>query len=321
MLTAAAKRFAEGQLDDPVVVDRGDRLGLLVWNLRQHRGRQAVLVDRDDELGQLTRSFELMRQRLRQSRAEIERWNQELERRVAERTEEVARRNQERAQLLAQIMAAHEDERRRLAGELHDEVSQTLASVLIALESLPATEPLTAGAQARVADLCTMIAATIDNVHGLAAELRPSILDDVGLVAALDRLVGEFRDRHGLSVDFQAVGFDGIRLLAPVETALFRIAQAALNNVAYHAAARAASVLLQRRGDRLRLVVEDDGRGFDVAAVRAAPLKDRLGLAGIEERVQLVGGRLTIESEPGHGTSLYVELAVAPNLRAELAHA
>ncbi|HVC32985.1 MAG TPA: ATP-binding protein, partial [Chloroflexota bacterium] len=145
--------------------------------------------------------------------------------------------------------------------------------------------------------------------------------DDIGLVAALERLVANYQHQLGLPVEFQTVNVEKLRLLPAAETALYRIAQAALNNVARHATAHAVSVLLQRRGDRLILVVEDDGRGFELAAIRSAPLKDRLGLAGIEERAQLIGARLSIESSPGHGTALFVDLSITSNLPPESAHA
>jgi signal transduction histidine kinase/HAMP domain-containing protein len=231
------------------------------------------------------------------------------------------RRERERAQLLGQVIAAQEEERRRLANGLHDEVSQALTSILLGIESIAGTNQLGLPARRAMEDLRGLITTTIGNVHTIAAELRPSLLDDIGLVAALTRLVDDIRTHNNLAVDFQTVNVEHLHLSAPAETTLFRIAEAALSNVAYHAAAKTVSILLQRRGDRLLLVVEDDGRGFDVDAVRARPLKDRLGLAGIEERAQLIGARTTIESQPGLGTTIFVDLPVIENLAPEAANA
>lgn len=223
-------------------------------------------------------------------------------------------RERERAQLLGQVIVAQEEERRRLAAELHDDLSQALTLILLGLEGLPTADQTAPRARATLDHLRSLVTTTLETVHNLAAELRPSLLDDLGMVAALERLVEDYRRQFGLSIEFQTVNVEKLRLLPPAETALYRIAQAALNNVARHAAAKTVSVLLQRRDDRLILVVEDDGRGFDLATVRAAPLKDRLGLAGIEERAQLIGAQLTIESSPGHGTTLFVDVPILDNL-------
>lgn len=231
------------------------------------------------------------------------------------------RRDQERAQLLGQVMDAQEEERRRIAGDLHDQLAQALASILMTVETLAQSDGLSPESRSSLDGLRALVATTLEDTHNLAVDLRPILLDDIGLVAALERLVADFRRRHSLAVDFQSVSGEKTRLLPAAETALFRITQAALSNVARHAAARNVSVLLQRRGDRLILVVEDDGRGFDVAAVRSGPLKDRLGLAGIEERAQLIGAHTTIESAPGQGTTLFVDLSLSENLRPESADA
>lgn len=226
-------------------------------------------------------------------------------------------RERERAQLLKQVIVAQEEERRRIAIDLHDDVAQALASILIGVETVVQTDESGRPTLAKIDQFKQLITHTLEDVHTMAAELRPSLLDDVGLVAALSRLVNDVQTQCSLAVDFQTVNVDGLRLLPAAETALFRIAQAALNNVVHHASAHTVSVLLQRRGDRLILVVEDDGKGFDVPAVRAAPLRDRLGLAGIEERARLIGAQITIESSKGRGTTLHVDLSVRENLRRE----
>jgi signal transduction histidine kinase len=142
-------------------------------------------------------------------------------------------------------------------------------------------------------------------VHNLALELRPTALDDLGLQSALANYAERWSERSGVEVDCHALGLDGDRLPAPVETALYRVVQEALTNVLKHAGARRVSLILQRFPGQAVAVVEDDGGGFDAESV-TAPARDggRLGLIGMRERLALVGGTLTVESIPGRGTTV-----------------
>lgn len=292
-LTAAAERFAAGQLDQPVSLSRAD------------------------ELGVLASAFETMRQRLRASLAEVAEWNRELERRVAGRTAEVEAHNRERAALLQRLIDGQEEERRRLAQELHDDTSQALTSLRLGLERLAAGGENPARARRLAAELQVVAAQTLAAVHQLAVELRPSILDDIGLIAAVERYARENARRWGLAVDVQTLGVDRLRLIPAAETAIYRIVQAAFTNIAQHAQARHVSVLFQRREEMLVVVVEDDGRGFDLDAVRSAPLEARLGLAGMEERAALINATLTIETAPEAGTTVFLEVPLCLNGRRE----
>jgi signal transduction histidine kinase len=148
-----------------------------------------------------------------------------------------------------------------------------------------------------------LVVSTLQDVRRLAVELRPSALDDFGLVSAVERLADTVRDASGLQVDLAAQLGDA-RLPAETETTLYRVIQEALTNVVKHADARRVSVLLQRKGSSVVAVVEDDGRGFEPRAVRA----DALGLVGMRERVALAGGRLQVEAAPGSGTTLVAEV-------------
>lgn len=303
-LTVAAERFAEGKLDEP------------------------VRVDQTDELGILANAFETMRQRLCASLDEVAAWNRDLEQRVASRTAEVERLNEhlqarerERAELLQRIMAAQEDERRRVAQELHDETSQALASLRLGLERLAEGITKPPSAQMLAEQLQAVASETLADVHRLAVELRPSVLDDVGLFAAVSRYLQECGRRWELAIDFLTIGVDGLRLLPSTETVVYRIIQAALTNVAHHAGAEHVSVLFERRDGALVVVVEDDGRGFDLERVRAAPLEQRLGLAGMEERAALVAATLTIETAPNSGTTVFLEIPLESNARREAADA
>ncbi len=223
-------------------------------------------------------------------------------------TEKLQEKEAERRQLLAKVMAAHEDERKRIARELHDEAGQALTSLLLGLKHLE-DGSMDSSNKAKAAELRSLTARTLDLMRDMALELRPSTLDHLGLVAALERYVAEYGRKHGLEADFDAGGLDGARLGPQTETALYRIAQEALTNVVRHARARGVSVLLESRSSRAILIVEDDGVGFNVEAVRHfRTAAGNLGIRGMEERALLVGGRLTIESKPGNGTAVFVEV-------------
>ncbi len=202
------------------------------------------------------------------------------------------------------VVEAQELERARLARELHDETGQALTSILLGLKPLEQT----AGsdeARASVASVRALVVSTLQDVRRLAVELRPTALDDFGLVPAVERLTDTFRDQSGLQVDLEAQLGEG-RRPNEAETTLYRVIQEALTNIVKHANAGRVSILLQRKSGGVVAVVEDDGSGFDPAATRA----DALGLAGMRERVALVGGRLQVESASGAGTTLVAEVPV-----------
>ena len=151
-------------------------------------------------------------------------------------------------------------------------------------------------------------------VHTLAWELRHTALDEWGLHTALSNYLEEWSERCGIAVDFHSNGLIQQRLPPYVETTVYRIVQEALTNVLKHAAARRVSLLLENRQDRLLVIVEDDGRGFNVEALmNESDSSRRLGLIGMQERVTLVGGTLNIESTPGAGTTVFVHIPQLPN--------
>ena len=222
-------------------------------------------------------------------------------------------REHEREELLQKVMVAHEEERQRLAQELHDETSQALASLRLGLERLAIGREDREQARELAGQLQGVAAQTLGAVHRLAVELRPSVLDDVGLVAAVERYLRDCAQQWRLAIDFASVGVDHFRLIPAAETAVYRIVQAALTNVVQHARAQHVSVLLERRDGKLVVVVEDDGQGFDLDAVRRCTLESRLGLAGMEERASLIGATLTFETAPSTGTTIFLEVPLAPN--------
>ncbi|HYH82768.1 MAG TPA: ATP-binding protein, partial [Longimicrobium sp.] len=255
--------------------------------------------------------------------AALERAHAWLEQRVAERTAELAIANEvlatqiaerealERArdQLLRQLARAEEQERLRLSRELHDQMGQLVAALLLGLRSLEVGPGPAPGALGELERLAEQIAR---EVHTVALELRPPALDRLGLRRALEGRLGEWAERHRLEADFQAVGIGDERFQPEIETALFRAVQEGLTNVARHARATGVSLVLERRPGSIAVILEDDGRGFDVEAASGAAAEGgeggRLGLLGMQERVRLLGGTLDIESTPGAGTTLYVRL-------------
>jgi signal transduction histidine kinase len=208
---------------------------------------------------------------------------------------------------LRRAVAAQELERSRLARELHDETGQSLTSILLTLRAIEDAETAEERASA-VGAVREQLVDTLQSVRRLAVELRPAALDDFGLQPALERLAATVGERTGLDVQVESA-LGGDRLPPPVETAVYRIVQEALTNAVKHAEARHASIVLSRKNERVTVMVEDDGRGFDPAAATQG-----IGLVGMRERVQLLDGRLVVESSPesnGQGTTLVAEIPLA----------
>jgi len=205
---------------------------------------------------------------------------------------------------LQRVVTAQELERRRIARELHDETGQALTSILLSLGPIEEAHD-ERELRAAVADVRELVRSTLQDVRQLAVELRPKVLDDFGLVAALERLTQSFGEQTGIAVHFQQVLPPTAGRLPPeVETALYRIVQESLTNVVKHARATSVSVVLTRKDDSVSVVVEDDGVGFEPGRTR----EGGIGLAGMRERVALLGGRLAIESRPGAGTTFVAEV-------------
>ena len=202
---------------------------------------------------------------------------------------------------MRRVVEAQELERRRLARELHDETGQALTSILLGLKTLERSVETKQGRDG-VAAVRDLVVATLQDVRRLAVELRPAALDDFGLAPALERLVETVRQDTPVDVDLE-IGIGDERLPTDVETTMYRIVQEALTNIAKHAAATRISILLTRKERAVVVVVEDDGDGFDAADPTAG-----LGLAGMRERVTLLGGQLRIETSPGRGTTIAAEV-------------
>jgi signal transduction histidine kinase len=241
----------------------------------------------DDEIGDLADAFNAMTEELAH-------------------TDELRRERESlRRQLMEKVIATQEDERRRIARELHDSTSQNLTSLIVGLRMMEA-QCAQCTSPTKAADLRQVASHTLEEVHDLSMRLRPRVLDDLGLAAALERLAHEWQARYKIPVDV-VIQLDE-RLPGEIETALYRIVQEALTNIARHAQAKSASILVEKRGGSVRAIVEDDGVGFDPSAQRG---ERHLGLLGMRERAELLGGTLTIESAPQSGTSVFIEIPLA----------
>jgi two-component system sensor histidine kinase UhpB len=218
--------------------------------------------------------------------------------------DDLQRSQQARQELSQRVLSAQEEERRRIARELHDETGQALTSLLVGLKALERVENA-AELQQRVAALRSMTSATLDSVHRLALELRPAALDELGLVPALRAYARDYAQQHSLKVEFHACDL-AERPAPAVELALYRVVQEALTNVARHAAARRVWVSLERHNGTVTAKVEDDGRGFNPGPLQRARGRC-LGLFGMQERLATVGGRLAIEGAHGAGTRIVAE--------------
>jgi signal transduction histidine kinase len=206
------------------------------------------------------------------------------------------------------VLEAQEEERKRISRELHDEIVQSLVGINVHLGALgqgPVVDPRKL--KRRIARTQRLIRDSVDVVHRFARDLRPTLLDDLGLIPALHAYLKEFSRRSNARVRFTAA--------AVVEdmgitrrTVLYRVAQSALANVAQHAHASEVTVSIRRLKGCMRLEVHDNGRSFDVAAVLHAKRHKRLGVVGMRERVEMVGGDFSVTSVPGKGTTVRAEI-------------
>jgi PAS domain S-box-containing protein len=223
-----------------------------------------------------------------------------------------------RIRLLERLISAQEEERRRIARELHDEAGQSLTSLLVGLRLIEDAHTIRqARAQANRLRHITM--QTLEDTGRLARGLHPSILDDHGLGVALNRYASDFTQSCGIAVNVDSPPADATRLPAPVETMLYRIAQEALTNVAKHAEAKAVTIRLERLYSEVRLTIADDGCGFEVEqTLRAFTTSNHLGLYGMSERAALLRGCIAIKSKQEEGTTVLVRIPCEGGERLDL---
>jgi two-component system, chemotaxis family, CheB/CheR fusion protein len=259
--------------------------------------RQAVLA--------LQQAHDALETRVQDRTSELAEANEVLQEQIRERE----RAEQARQQLLRQLVTAQEEERRRIARELHDQMGQDLTVLLLALKAVRDAAPADSSIHEDIEPLQALVMRIGREVRTLALQLRPPSLDELGLVATLVNYVAEWSARARIAVDFHTIALEEQRLPSAIETALYRLAQEALTNVLKHAQATNVSLIIDRRADEVQMIIEDNGVGFDVAAARRnAHTEHRLGLVGMEERVAHLGGTLTIESAVGSGMTIFVRI-------------
>ena len=216
---------------------------------------------------------------------------------------------QEQLRLLSrQLLLAQEEERKKISRELHDEIAQTLTGINIQLAELKVGATVnTKGLQQKITSTQRMVEKSVDIVHRFARALRPPVLDDLGLIPALHSFVKSFSKQTGVHIRLTV--YAGVKQLNNVKrTVLYRVTQEALTNVARHAHASRVDVSIQKLPRAVGLTIKDNGKSFQVEHVLHAKTNKRLGLLGMRERVEMVGGRLRIESAPGAGTAIHVEI-------------
>lgn len=207
-----------------------------------------------------------------------------------------------------EILSAQEQERKRISRELHDEIGQALTAINVKLASLEKEAKLTtAGLKSHIAGTRKLVEQSMDTVHRFARELRPPLLDDLGLIPALHSWMKDFTKRTRIPIH--------VRVFAAVEkldgdkrTVLYRVAQEALANVANHAQATLVTVSIRKVRDIVRMEIHDNGKSFQVERALFATRVKRLGLLGMRERVEMVGGRFSVESAPGTGTTIRAQI-------------
>lgn len=219
--------------------------------------------------------------------------------------EELRKSNRQLHALSQRMIQAQEQERLHLSRELHDESGQILAALMVQLGLLEREAEQNEVVLKRIAELKDTTSELQDNLHQLAVDLRPASLDHLGLVTALEQYASEFSQKYNIQVEFEAVGIQRQRLPNDVETALFRVVQESLTNVVLHARATHVDVVISQRSGHVAATVEDNGVGF---MPTAPTYEEHLGLFGMRERVEMLGGRFTIESSPGKGTTVNVEV-------------
>jgi len=210
---------------------------------------------------------------------------------------------------LSQIIEAQENERRRISRELHDEIGQALTAIKFNLDmidkELPQTYPSVRG---RLGDAKSLSNQTITAMRQLSMDLRPTMLDELGLIPTLRWYAQNFSKRLGIDSQFQAIGFEE-KLLPQIETAFYRIVQEALNNIAKHAKANRIEISLEQRDSTIYASIIDNGKGFDLHKVLHPESPERgFGIIGMQERISLLGGKIDIQSRPGFGTQIHIEV-------------
>lgn len=213
-----------------------------------------------------------------------------------------------RAELLQQFIALQEEERGRIARDLHDEIGQSFTSVLIGLRTINPEEGSDV-VRGRLDELADIVNATVEEVRRLARGLRPAVLDHLGLVRAIEQLAEDFQAAQSTEVRLAVHGLDTeFRLPTAVETAVYRIVQESLTNITRHASAKSVDIAINASGLQLKVEITDDGEGFSKRQIRELSSS---GILGMTERAAAIRGNLRIESAPGKGTRVLLQLPLS----------
>ena len=257
-----------------------------------------------DEIGLLSSSFEVMRVKLADSLEGLRQYNVQLEERVVERTKQIKASQKKVENLLKMVISAEEEERKRIARGLHDETMQSLSALLMKIDMCSKMYADVVPSE-KIDEMRNIALKTLDEIHSLIQNLRPTVVDDLGLEAGIRWLLDKHLAEKGITCDFNVIGAEEKRFNHRIETALFRIIQEAVINISKHASAENVFIVLQYMSDSIAVHMEDDGKGFDAADVLKHTDDVRgLGIMGMRERAYLVDGKLKICSTPGNGTRL-----------------
>lgn len=290
LLIREANRLANGDLSNPI-----DNIGT-------------------DEIAILSKSFNEMRIKLAESLESLKNYSAELEKRVSERTKQIQHEQEKVQKLLKQIITSQEDERKRVARELHDETLQDLSAILMRLDMCK-MYPEQISIQ-KIDEIRNIVLKTLNGINITMQNLRPSMLDDLGLEAAIKWLLHMHFSEKGINYFYNATDVKNKRFNSEIEINLFRIAQEAIVNIARHASAENVFVIIKATNNTVYMDVEDDGEGFDVVSLFKKTIYARennrgLGLLGMKERASLIGGNLEIYSMTGCGTRISLRVPLA----------
>jgi signal transduction histidine kinase len=307
-----------GIIDDAIEAIRAGAWDYVIKPLQSMRAL-SHLVDKAMNRARLItedhRYKEFLEQKIRQRTAELTAANISLQQEITERkkVEQGLKESEKVLRALSiRLQEVEEAHRKSIARELHDRVGQSLTALNINLNILhnQLRPEHREKINDRIMDSIELVEKTTQNIRDVMAELRPQVLDDYGLAPALRWLCERFFQRSGIDVDLETAAIEESRLPEMVETALFRITQEAFNNVIKHAQAASVSVAAVKAAESIYVTITDDGRGFDASAGRSSQHLQNWGLVNMRERAEALGGQFQIESEPGKGTRLKVEIPV-----------
>ena len=319
----AAKEGLHGAFGFPIRVGR-EVLGVIEFFSTDIRQPDANLITVMSIIGSQIGQF-AARKRAEET---LQQAAAKLESRVLRRTAELAAANrilqaeivmrqkaeESRVQLLHRLVGAQEEERGRIARELHDKMGQYLTGLILGLHSLTEVCQSHPPSQTRLLRLSQVTDELMREVHHLAWELRPALLDNLGLNIALGNYLTQWSERTETALDFHSCSFDKQLLSPDIETTIYRIVQESLTNILKHAQAKHVSVVVECQQNNVQVMVEDDGKGFDTEYLsNKATTEGRLGVIGMQERAAMVGGTLDIESTPGAGTVVLVRIPLPPS--------